>query len=184
MIKQKHVESSQTTRVNRSYMLRTHHRIPLLRYTSLWLWAVAVQASRHYNSQQYPKFLCPAPQRHQSQHTTPTITPKFKTSLRNSHDFELQKRTLYTNPQAHEEDRASQTPTAPTLSSTKIWPFRYPYIPSLSSKPTRALFSRGVLEASMCQIYRPAGVSMDLLLCSDGAWTTGTGRSHMYRVNA
>lgn len=57
-----------------------------------------------------------------------------------------------------------------------------PQFMSLSSKPTRSLFSRGVLEASMCQIYRPDGVSMDLLLCSDGAWTTGTGMSQ--RVNA
>lgn len=78
----KQVKNSQTTRVNRSYTLRTHHRILLLRYASLWLWAVAVQASRHYNSQHYPELLCPAPQRHQSQNMTPTIAPYCKTSLR------------------------------------------------------------------------------------------------------
>lgn len=146
----KHVESSQTTRVNISYTLRTHHRIPLLHYTSLWLWAVGVQASRHYNSQYYPKFLCPAPQRHQSQSTTLTTTPQCKTSRRSRHDFELQKWMLYTNPQAHEEGRASSPD------------------PSIYES-TRGLFTRVVWEASMCQIYRPVGVSMDLLLCSYGA---------------
>lgn len=57
---------------------------------------------------------------------------------------------LYTNPRSREEGRASRTPTAPPLRSDHrdTW-----------------------WEASMWQIYRPAGVSMDLLLCSDDAWT-------------
>lgn len=189
----KQVKSSQTTRVNKSYMLRTHHRIPLLHYASLWLWAVAVQASRHYNSQHYPEFLCPAPQRHQSQNMTPTITPYCKTSLRNSHDLELQKRALYTKPHAREECRASQTPTAQSLSSAGIWPFTSLCYSVLylsiyeSIKQTQAgsvHYGICVCQASVWQIYRPASVSMERLLCSDGAWTITTGLSCMKHANA
>ncbi len=153
--------------MNRSYTLWFHHRIPLLRYASLWLWAVAVQASRHYNSQHYPEFLCPAPQRHQSQNMKPTITPYCKTSLRNSHDLEQQKRALYTKPCAREEVRASQTPTAPFLSSTGIWSFTslrycvlYMSIHESIKQTQGALFTMGVV------FVRPAcGGSIDLLVC-------------------
>ncbi len=163
----KQVKNSQTTRVNRSYTLWFHHRIPLLCYASLWLWAVAVQASRHYNSQHYPEFLCPAPQRHQSQNMKPTITPYCKTSLRNSHDLEQQKRALYTKPCAREEVRASQTPTAPFLSFTGIWPFTslrycvlYMSIHESIKQTQGALFTMGVV------FVRPAcGGSIDLLVC-------------------
>lgn len=182
----KQVKSSQTTRVNRSYTLRTHHRIPLLCYTSPWLWAVAVQASRHYNSQHYPEFLCPAPQRHQSQSMTPTTTPYCKTSLQNRHEPKLQKRALYTKPRAREEGSASRTTTVPSLSSTEIWQvtslhycvlYLSIYESILQSQASSVHYESWVCQASVWRIYRPASVSMDHLLCSDGAWSTGTGLS-------
>ncbi len=163
----KQVKNSQTTRVNRSYTLRTHHRIPLLCYASLWLWAVAVQASRHYNSQHYPELLCPGPQSHQSQNMTPTIAPYCKTSLRNSHDLERQKRALYTKPCAVKRAgprRRPQLHPSPPLGSdhSHLFVTVCSICPSTSpsSKPWGALFTMRVV------FVRPAcGGSINLLVC-------------------